>query len=203
MGATIGVMDRSALLVVDVQLDFCPGGALPVPGGDRVAAAISEHIVDAVACGLTVYASRDWHPPVTTHFAPYGGTWPVHCVQGTRGADFHPALRLPDTAIVITKGERADAHGYSAFEGHTPDGTPLQSDLQMRGITHLYVGGLATDYCVKHSVMDALSAGLMVTVLEDAIGGVDVRPGDSARALAEMRQRGATTIARAAFHRSR
>ena len=99
MGATIGVMDRSALLVVDVQLDFCPGGALPVPDGDRVAAAISEHIGDAVACGLTVYASRDWHPPVTTHFAPDGGTWPVHCVQGTRGADFHPALRLPDTAI--------------------------------------------------------------------------------------------------------
>jgi nicotinamidase/pyrazinamidase len=181
----------SALFIVDAQNDFCAGGALAVPGSEQVVQALNRHIEDAASRGLPVYASRDWHPPVTDHFEKYGGTWPVHCVQETPGARFHPGLRLPPAATVITKGDRPDRHGYSAFEGHTPQGRALLADLQARGITHLYVGGLATDYCVKHTVLDALASGLRVTVLEDAISGVDVTAGDSARALAEMRAKGA------------
>jgi nicotinamidase/pyrazinamidase len=180
--------DRAGLLIVDVQNDFC-SGALPVPDADRVVNALNRYIDDAVARGATVYASRDWHPAVTTHFKPYGGPWPAHCVQDTDGAGFQPNLRLPSTAIVITNGESPDSPGYSAFEGRTPDGNPLLADLRERGIRHLYVGGLATDYCVKHSVLDALSAGLSVTVLEDAIAGVERE--NSARAIVEMRERGA------------
>jgi nicotinamidase/pyrazinamidase len=184
--------DRSALLVVDVQSDFCPGGTLAVPDGDRVVGALNRHIEDAVAHGVPVYASRDWHPRVTRHFEPHGGPWPPHCIQGTAGARFHPELRLPAEAVIVTKGEEPDRHGYSAFEGHTPSGKALLADLREHGVTHLYVGGLATDYCVKHSVLDALSAGLRVTVLEDAVAGVD--RDDSARALSEMRQHGANVV---------
>ena len=181
----------AGLLIVDVQNDFCSGGSLPVPNGDRVVSALNRYIDDAVAHGAVVYASRDWHPAVSTHFTPYGGPWPVHCVQGTAGARFHPSLRLPPTAIIVTKGEDPGSHGYSAFEGRTPDGKPFLAELRERGIDHLYVGGLATDYCVKQSVLDALSARLSVTILEDAVAGVDARPGDSLQAVIEMRERGA------------
>ena len=181
--------DRAGLLVVDVQNDFCAGGALPVPSASRVVTALNRYLNDAVAQGMTVYASRDWHPPVTNHFQPYGGPWPAHCVQQTEGARFHAELRLPPSAIVVTKGEDSAAPGYSAFEGRTPEGKSLLDDLRDRGIGRLYVGGLATDYCVKASVLDALSAGLHVTVLEDAIAGVD--PGASVSAVAEMRRKGA------------
>lgn len=190
-------IERSALLVVDVQNDFCSGGALPVPTSDRVVTSLNRYIGNAVAHGVAVYASRDWHPAITNHFTPYGGTWPVHCVQGTDGARFHPDLRLPSTSTVVSKGDQPNSAGYSAFEGRTSDGTLFLTDLRKRGITHLYVGGLATDYCVKHSVLDALSAGLKVTVLEDAVAGVDVRPGDSTRAIADMRQKGASVVERA------
>lgn len=183
---------HSALLLVDVQNDFCTGGALAVPNSERVVAALNRHIAAAEERGLPVYASRDWHPARTTHFKAYGGRWPVHCVQNTTGAAFHPALRLPAGAIVVTKGARADDHGYSAFEGSTVTGETLAADLRRRGVTHLYVGGLATDYCVRASVLDALDAGLRVTVLGDAIAGVDVNAGDSERARAEMQARGAT-----------
>jgi nicotinamidase/pyrazinamidase len=184
----------SALLVVDVQKDFCPGGALPVPDGDQVVQVLNQYIVDASARGWPVYASRDWHPPVTRHFQPYGGQWPPHCVQNTEGANFHPHLRLPAFTIVISKGQDPDTPGYSALQGHTPDGTLFLEDLRERRMEHLYVGGLATDYCVKHSVLDLLRAGLAVTVLGDAIAGVDVQPGDSARALADMRKAGADVV---------
>lgn len=180
---------RGALLVVDVQNDFCHGGALAVPNGNRVIAALNRAIDIARARGIRVYASRDWHPAVTTHFRPYGGPWPVHCVEGSAGASFHPDLRLPPDAIIITKGENAESPGYSAFEGRTADGKSFLADLRERGIEHLYVGGLATDYCVRHSVLDALSAGMKVTILEEAIAGVD--PEDSAAALVEMRNNGA------------
>ena len=187
----------SALLVVDVQNDFCPGGALAVAAGNEVVASLNKYLEEAAIHDVPVYASRDWHPGETSHFERYGGIWPVHCVQQSHGAAFHPDLRLSATASIISKGDRPDTHGYSAFEGHTAEGTPLLEDLRDRGITHLFVGGLATDYCVKHSVLDALSAGLRVTVLEDAIAGVDVQPGDSARAIEEMRAKGADVAARA------
>lgn len=185
---------RAGLLIVDVQNDFCSGGALAVPKGDQIVSVLNRFIDDAVAHGVTIYASRDWHPAVTTHFKPYGGSWPVHCVEGTDGARFRADLRLPSTTIVVTKGENPNSPGYSAFEGHTPEGKSFLTDLRERGIDHLYVAGLATDYCVSHSVLDALSASLKVTVLEDAIAGVDARPGDSDRALTEMREKGARVV---------
>lgn len=185
-------MSTSALLIVDVQRDFCPGGALAAPEGDRVVAPLNRYLDEAATRGWPVYASRDWHPPVTRHFRQYGGEWPVHCVEATPGAEFHPALRLPDSAVIVSKGQSADRPGYSAFEGTTSDGRTLADDLRARGIDHLYVGGIATDYCVKHSVLDARKAGFDVTVLADAIAGVDVAPGDSVRALEAMREAGAT-----------
>jgi nicotinamidase/pyrazinamidase len=187
----------AGLLVIDLQNDFCAGGALAVPNADRVVSALNEHIDEAVAHGVSIYASRDWHPPVSKHFKPYGGPWPVHCVKDTNGARFHPNLHLPATAIWITKGEDPASPGYSAFEGQTPDGTPLLADVRARGIGQLYVGGIATDYCVKHSVLDALSAGLQVTLLEDAIAGVDAE--GSACAIVEMRRRGARVTAGPGF----
>ena len=187
---------RSALLVVDVQKDFCPGGALPVPDGDRVVPSLNRYIADAAAQGWPVYASRDWHPPVTRHFRPFGGEWPPHCVQETTGANFHPNLQLPRSTTVISKGLDPDSPGYSAFEGHVAEGRTFLADLHQHEVTHLYVGGLATDYCVKHSVLDALRAGLEVTVLGDAIAGVDLQPGDSTRAITEMREAGATIASR-------
>jgi nicotinamidase/pyrazinamidase len=185
---------RSALLVVDVQKDFCPGGALAVPGGDRVVPALNRHIADLTAQGSPVYASRDWHPPVTAHFKAYGGQWPPHCVQDTGGASFHEDLRLPASAIIISKGQDPERSGYSAFEGFTPDGRTFLSELYSRGIDHLFVGGLATDYCVKQSVLDALRLGFKVTVLGDAIAGVDVHAGDSERAIDAMRVAGAKIL---------
>jgi nicotinamidase/pyrazinamidase len=184
---------RAGLLVIDLQNDFCAGGALAVSDADHVVSALNRYIDEAVAHGVSIYASRDWHPPVSNHFEPYGGPWPVHCVKDTDGARFHRNLRLPETAITITKGEDSASPGYSAFEGHTTDGTPLLADVRARGISELYIGGLATDYCVKHSVLDALSAGLQVTLLEDAIAGVDSEK--SARAIVEMRRRGARVMA--------
>jgi nicotinamidase/pyrazinamidase len=181
----------SALLIIDVQNDFCAGGALEVRGGDRVVAPINRMIDRAVAHGEPVYATRDWHPPNTRHFKQFGGAWPVHCVARTPGADFHPNLRLPVSALIVATGDTVDKEGYSAFEGHVPGGRGLLDDLRARGIRRLYVGGLATDYCVRHTVLDARKAGFEVDLLTDAIAGVDVEPGDSARALDEMREAGA------------
>ncbi len=182
---------RSALLIVDVQNDFCPGGALPVPHGDRVVPVLNRYVGDAVEHGMPVYASRDWHPAVTRHFKEYGGEWPPHCVQNTEGGRFHADLQLPDSAIVVSKGQDPDKPGYSALEGSTVDGKTLLADLRARQVDHLYVGGLATDYCVKQSVLDALAAGLKVTVLRDAIAGIDAQPGDADRAIARMLEAGA------------
>lgn len=184
----------SALLIIDVQKDFCARGALPVPEGDLVVPPLNRYIADAVKRGWPVYATRDWHPPVTKHFRQYGGMWPPHCVQESDGATFHADLQLPSSVIVISTGESPEDEGYSAFEGRRSDGTALLDDLRQRGIRHVYVGGLATDYCVKHSVLDARRAGLEVTVLTDAIAGIDVNAGDSQRALDEMRAAGAEVI---------
>ena len=180
-----------ALLVVDVQRDFCPGGALPVPDGDRILPAINRYVAEARGLGMPIYASRDWHPAVTRHFKPYGGEWPPHCVQGTDGAAFHGDLDLPRQVIVISKGEDPDRPGYSAFEGRAPSGQSFGTELRGRRIDGLYVTGLATDYCVKQTTLDALRAGLRTIVLTDAIAGIDARPGDVERALGEMAAGGA------------
>ena len=186
----------TALVVVDVQRDFCPGGALAAEGGERILPAVNRHLEDAVAGGLTIYATRDWHPETTSHFTAFGGEWPTHCVQETPGAEFHPGLHLPSGAIVVSKGMDPEHPGYSAFDGRTPDGTAFVDDLRARGIDRLLVAGIATDYCVKQTVLDARREGIEASVLLDAVTGIDAHPGDVARALDEMSAAGATLTAR-------
>ena len=190
---------RTALVIVDVQNDFCPGGALAVPEGDRVIEPLNRAIGHARSCGITVYASRDQHPAATVHFDTHGGPWPVHCVVDTPGAAFHPGLVLPEDVVLVDKGQAPAADGYSAFEGRTTDGTPFGLALAVQGITRVYVGGLATDFCVKQTVLDARRIGLAVTVLTDCVAGVDRQEGDSTRALEAMREAGAEFETTAAF----
>lgn len=181
----------SALLIVDVQNDFCPGGGLPVPEGDRVVPILNRYIALFREHNLPVFASRDWHPANTSHFRDFGGTWPLHCVQGSEGARFHRDLALPDSAIIVSKGMDPSRDDYSAFHGAADDGTPFPQLLREMGITDLYVGGLATDYCVKASVLEGLRLGLSVTLLDDGVRGVDLNPGDSEKAIDEMTRAGA------------
>ena len=188
--------NKAALIVVDIQNDFCPGGALAADGGSAIVPAVNRHLAEARERGMPVYATRDWHPAVTTHFKQYGGEWPPHCVQESPGAQFHPDLRLPVDAIVINKGDDPAKDGYSAFDGHTQSGTPLLHDLRARNVTTLYIAGIATDYCVKTTALDAVQAGIDVRVLKDAITGIAVRPGDVRRALDEMTRAGAQIVER-------
>jgi nicotinamidase/pyrazinamidase len=183
---------NSALLIVDVQNDFCPGGSLAVAGGDEVVPVLNTYAETFVAAGQAVIADRDYHPERTTHFVQYGGVWPPHCVQGTSGADYHPDLRLPSSTIHLTKGMGADEDAYSVFQGRDETGRPLSALLQERGVRTIYVGGLATDYCVKATVLDGLKAGLNVVLLQDAVRAVNVQPGDGERAIEEMQAAGAT-----------
>lgn len=184
----------SALLIEDLQNDFCSGGTLAVPDGDEVVPVLNRYIELFGKRGLPVFASRDWHPEASHHFRAGGGIWPVHCVQGSLGARFHPDLRLPEDAVVISKGMSPDADGFSAFEGVAADGRDFLACLRDMAVTHLYVGGLATDYCVKYTVLDALRHGIRVTLLLDAVRGVDLMPGDSEGAIREMVAAGAVTV---------
>ncbi|HLH69251.1 MAG TPA: nicotinamidase [Candidatus Dormibacteraeota bacterium] len=180
---------HEALLIVDPQVDFCPGGALPAPAGDTIFPAVNR----ASQRLPLVVASRDWHPPDHCSFRERGGPWPPHCVAGTPGAEFHPELDRSRVHEVFSKATEADQEAYSAFQGTASDGTDLGRWLRERGVRRLYVAGLATDYCVRASVLDALKAGFEVVVLTDAIRAVDAQPGDGDRALAEMRAAGAAT----------
>jgi nicotinamidase/pyrazinamidase len=180
--------NKRALIVVDVQNDFCPGGSLAIAHGDEVVAPLNQLMTEFLENGEPVFKSRDWHTPQTKHFAAYGGTWPVHCVQHTRGAEFHPALLEDKHIRVISKG-LGDEDSYSAF-----DGTDLALQLRRLGVEEVWVGGLATDYCVKQTVLDALKEGFRVKALENAMRPVEVNPGDGARALAEMKAAGAEVV---------
>ena len=182
----------SALLIVDVQNDFCPGGALAVPHGDVVVPVLNRYLRRFTAAGLPVFASRDWHPAQSSHFSSGGGRWPVHCVQNTAGAAFHPDLALPPQAQLVSKGEDPAEDAYSAFQARTARGEPLPDVLRRLGVDALYVGGLATDYCVKASVLDALAGGFSATLLLDASRGVNVQPGDAEAAIEDMVRAGAT-----------
>ena len=184
---------NSALVIVDVQNDFCPGGALPVPEGDTIVPILNKYIEKFQKAGLPIYASRDWHPEKTKHFKAFGGLWPPHCVQVTKGAEFHPDLKLPKETTILTKGEDPNEDSYSGFQAHDPEKISLTESLRKKKVKNLYVGGLATDYCVKATVLDALKEGFKVTVLIDAIRGVDVKSGDSINALKEMEKKGAET----------
>jgi nicotinamidase/pyrazinamidase len=183
---------EKALLIVDVQNDFCPGGALGVPEGDQIVDNLNQYIKIFSRNNWPIFSSRDWHPEKTGHFKKYDGVWPVHCVQNTHGARFHPELKLPEDTIILSKGMDPESDGYSAFESFDQNGTSFTELLKDYGIKELYIGGLATDYCVKYSAMDALKQGLQITILIDAIKGVDLESGDSERAIKEMLDRGAT-----------
>jgi nicotinamidase/pyrazinamidase len=174
-----------ALVIVDFQNDFCPGGALAVPDGDAIAGRLNE-LAGSDDYDLVV-ATRDWHPPDHGSFADQGGTWPVHCVAGTPGAELHHALDPTPIDAVIDKGQARDTEGYSGFEH-----TDLAQLLRERDIDRVTVVGLATDYCVKNTALDALREGFHVTVDSTAARGVDVQEGDSERALEELRSAGAS-----------
>lgn len=182
---------KPALLVVDVQNDFCPGGSLAVPDGDTIVPKANRAIEIFLRRGLPVLATRDWHPRETKHFKEFGGAWPPHCVQRTKGARFHPDLRLPKETLILSKGMDPEQDSYSGFQAFSPNGRDLESVLRDLAIDELYICGLATDYCVRVSTLDALRRGLLVTVLEDAIRGVNLKSGDSEMALKEMRTAGA------------
>jgi nicotinamidase/pyrazinamidase len=183
-----------ALLVVDLQNDFLSGGALGIEGGDATIPVANRLMAAFAARGLPVVLSRDWHPADHCSFRDRGGPWPVHCVAGTAGAEFTPALRAPRDAIVVSKASRPDREAYSAL-----DGTGLMAALQARQVTRLWICGLATDYCVRATTLDARRAGLDVVVVEDGVCAVEAAPGDGARALAEMQGAGATLVASAAL----
>ena len=186
----VRLTDRDALIVVDVQRDFMPGGALPVPEGDRVVPVLNRYIELFERRGLPVFFTRDWHPENHISFEGIGGIWPPHCVQDTEGAMFHPDLRIPsDNKFIISKGTSRDFDAYSGFQG-----TMLADLLRERGIDRVFVGGVATDYCVKNTVIGALNHGFLAFLLTDAIKGVDVQPGDSDKAIEEMLSKGAIAV---------
>jgi nicotinamidase/pyrazinamidase len=176
--------DGDGLLVIDVQNDFCPSGALPVEDGDRVVPVLNRWLRAAGECGIPVYASRDWHPRGHPSFVESGGEWPAHCIQDTDGAQFHADLELPDDVVLVAKGVRFDCDQYSAFHE-----TGLEERLRRDGVRRLWVGGLALDVCVRATVLDALRAGLEVRVLVDATRPVEAEDGRSA--LVEMESAGA------------
>jgi nicotinamidase/pyrazinamidase len=181
LGDIIINKNRDALIIVDVQNDFCPGGALAVPGGNLVVEAINSLIPHF----RNIYTTQDWHPVNHISFKARGGIWPPHCIAGTKGAELHPDLKAAK-AIHIKKGTDPDKEAYSGFER-----TDLAQKLKDARVERLFVGGLATDYCVKTTVLDALRFGFDVVLIDDAVRGVDVNSGDSAAAINEMQSSGA------------
>jgi nicotinamidase/pyrazinamidase len=178
-----------ALLVIDLQYDFLPGGALGVAGGHEVIAPINHLIELFAAQGLPIFASRDWHPQDHCSFAAQDGPWPPHCIADSHGAEFAAELALPDDAVIISKADTAAVDAYSAFGG-----TDLASQLRERGVVRVTVCGLATDYCVLNTVTDALEEGLDTLIVPEAMRAVDVKPGDGSRALDRMVARGAVPV---------
>jgi nicotinamidase-related amidase len=182
----VGPRAGDALVIVDLQRDFLPGGALAVAQGDRVLDAIKQYLKRFVAQRRPVFATRDWHPPDHCSFIERGGPWPPHCIAGSAGAAFGDGLELPTDAVIVSKATTADRDAYSGFEG-----TDLQARLLQANVSRLFVGGLATDYCVLRTVLDARSLGFAVMLLRDAVAAVDVHPGDGERAIGQMRAAGA------------
>ncbi len=187
---------HAALLVVDVQRDFCPGGALAVKDGGKVVPVLNKTIEAFERSGLPVFFTRDWHPPNHISFKSRGGVWPPHCVQGTNGAGFHPDLVIPHSATIISKGDNPDAEAYSGFQG-----TNLESRLKEMGIDEVFICGLTTDYCVRETTIDALHSGFKASVMEDCVKAVDAKAGDGARALADMKKAGAKLTTSSAVNR--
>jgi nicotinamidase/pyrazinamidase len=186
---TVDLGRHDAVLLVDVQVDFLPGGNLAVQRGNEVVPALNRYLGLARSKGVPVFASRDWHPRDHCSFRPQGGPWPEHCVAGTPGAAFAPGLAVPHDAVIISKATGRDSDAYSAFGG-----TDLGRLLRERGVTRLLIGGLATDYCVLNTVLDARKAGFEVLLLADAIHAVNVKPGDGERAERDMQAAGAVAV---------
>ncbi len=188
-GNSISPAPGDALVVIDVQCDFLPGGALAVPHGDEVIPPLNRYIAMFELRGLPIFATRDWHPANHCSFVEQGGPWPAHCVTNTAGAEFSPDLILPSHIHVISKATQADLEAYSDFEGG------LDSQLKDLHIRRLFVGGLATEYCVLATVRDALERNYGVVLLTDAIRAINVQPDDGRCALQDMVQRGAILAA--------
>ena len=186
--------DDRVLLVIDVQNDFCPGGALAVPEADKIIPKINKYIKIFSQKKLPIFASRDWHPIHSGHFKDFGGAWPVHCIHNSRGAQFHPKLKIPKEAILLYKGMDPQKESYSAFRAEDSRGMAFLNLLKILGVKEIYICGLATDYCVKSSVIDALKNGFKVKLLLDAVKGANLKPQDSENAVKEMVKRGARKI---------
>ena len=180
------ITNSDALLITDIQKDFLPGGALPVAGGDEIIPVLNAYTKRFEDAKAHVFASRDWHPPNHISFKAQGGPWPPHCVQNTDGAKFSPDLKLPDRTVVISKATNPEHETYSVF-----DGTSFAHELKMCEAKRLFVGGLATDYCVVNTVLDARKLGYETVVLTDATLGINVEPGDVDRAIEAMLKAGA------------
>lgn len=184
-------------MVVDVQNDFAdPAGGLSVAGGDSIVPVVDREVAMARANGAVVVFTQDWHPATTPHFAKDGGIWPVHCVEDTWGADLHPGLTVPEDAPRVRKGVNGE-DGYSGFTMRDPTTgetrpTALEGLLRSDGVERVVVVGLATDYCVKATALDAVRLGFETSLLTDAIAAVDLAPGDGERAIDEMREAGVT-----------
>ncbi|HNR97965.1 MAG TPA: nicotinamidase [Planctomycetota bacterium] len=188
-GGTIRPGAGDALILVDVQKDFLPGGSLAVPRGDEVVPVLNRYLAVFRSLALPVVATRDWHPPDHCSFKARGGPWPPHCVAGSEGARFAALLDLPAEGLIVSKGTARDKEAYSGFEG-----TDLDAWLKRAGVARVFVGGLATDYCVLNSVRDALGLGYGVFLLRDAARAVEAAPGDGEHAVQRMRRLGAATI---------
>lgn len=179
----------AALIIVDVQNDFCPGGALPVTDGNKVVPVLNGYIKRFREENAPIFATRDWHPKDHISFKENGGVWPPHCIQGSSGAEFHPELDISEDVEIVSKGTSPKDEAYSGFQG-----TNLTAELRKNAIKALYIGGLAADYCVKYTVLDAIKEGFEVFFLKDGSRGVDLNPGDSKKAIAEMISAGAKPI---------
>lgn len=191
---------RSAVIAVDVQNDFCPGGKLAVAQGNLVVEPLNKLFQAADQTGMLTIVTRDWHPKQAVHFAGFGGVWPEHCIMESEGAKFYPDLKIDPATFIVSKGvDGKDA--YSGFDGSITSsadradlGTPLNDVLRARGIKRLFVGGLATDYCVKQTAIDGARFGYQVFLIEEAVRAVDINPGDGNRALEEMKNSGVKVI---------
>lgn len=193
---------KKALLIVDVQNDFSPGGALGVPEGDKIIPPINKYIKIFSQKKIPIFVTRDWHLLKTKHFKDFGGIWPVHCIQNSRGAAFHPKLKLPKDAIFLYKGMDPEKDSYSSFHAEDISGMKFLNILKRLGIREIYIGGLATDYCIKYSAKDALKNGFKVSVLIDAIKGVNLKPKDSENAIKEIVKMGTKKINLSYFQRT-
>ncbi len=194
LSKTFTLKDTDALLITDIQKDFLPGGALPVTGGDEIIPVINDYIKRFEDSKAHVLASRDWHPPNHISFKAQGGPWPPHCIQQTSGAKFSPDLKLPKNTVVISKATNPEREAYSAF-----DGTSLAHELRALCVKRLFIGGLATDYCVVSTVLDARKLGYETVVLMDATLGINVNPGDVDKAIETMLKNGAQQAAAVDF----